>query len=96
MRIAEARMALAPTLAVATVIAIGGTALAQAELPPNNIDCAIFTKVDGQWRSSRPTTIELGNSRVSVGNGTLTRRAIVVNGYDVYEVVDRKCGKPAQ
>ena len=82
----------ARVLPVACSIALANTALAQGDLPPNNIDCTIFRKTESHWVSDRPTTIELGRGRINLGSQHVSRRAIVVNGHDLYDAIEKKCG----
>lgn len=74
------------------------SALAQptADLPPNTIICAAFTKrPDGNWYVGRATTFDLGTT---IGTKRLTLLNSVIGpkfniaGTNLYDVLERKCG----
>ena len=62
-------------------------ALANNELPSNNIDCAVFSKLpNDRWHVAAPTTFETGTQRVNLSR---MPDAVQIGDFDMYDVLDR-------
>lgn len=82
-------------LAASIALAVAGaaTAHAQSPIPANTIDCAAFSKTaSGAWHVGASTTFELGGNSMALGDKDITPRSTTVNGIDLYDVLQSKCG----
>jgi hypothetical protein len=68
---------------------------AQGQAPPTHsaaVPCDAFRKnPDGSWTATRPVTVMIGSSSVTVNASTYRRNAIVVNGVDFVAFLDARC-----
>jgi hypothetical protein len=62
------------------------------ESPPNTIDCSAFMKDGGSWIVQGPTTVDIAGNNVTIGFDTINPHSHSLGGYDLYEVLERKCG----
>ena len=70
-------------------------ATAEDALPRNTIDCGVFVKQEnGSWLPREVTTFDIGDvNSLTVGPVPIGPGALHVGGADVYEVIEKKCGK---
>jgi hypothetical protein len=70
-------------------------AAAQDALPRNTIDCRAFVKQEnGSWLPKEVTTFDIGDvTSLSVGPVPIGPGALHVGGADIYEVLEKKCGR---
>ena len=83
------------TIVAVGVALIGGMPIAVAdnELPSNNIDCAVFSKLpNDRWHVGSATTFEIGPQRVNLSPMDIEPYAIQIGDFDLYDVLERKCG----
>ncbi len=87
--------AFAVTASILAIICTSAFAQTKSELPPNTIDCNGFQKLpNGGWyaKADNPS-FDLGNSKhITMTNSTFGSRAFNIGGYDLADVLDRKCG----
>jgi hypothetical protein len=73
---------------------IGGAALADEPLPPNTIDCSQFKKVNGAWTEvSGGATFDFGKGHFIIGD-PITPQYMGIGGFELYYVLEKKCGSP--
>jgi hypothetical protein len=78
-----------------SVALVGGMpfAVADNEVPSNNIDCAVFSKLpNDRWHVGAPTKFEIGPQRVNLSPMDIEPHAIQIGDFDLYDVLERKCG----
>ena len=83
-------------LAAGIALAAAGAASAHAQspLPANTIDCSAFVKTaSGAWHVGASTTFELAGNSFTFGDRDITPHSTTVNGIDLYDVLESKCGK---
>jgi hypothetical protein len=91
-------MVIAKITLSAALLLIAGAAISIAQeklLPPNNISCDDFKRTaPNQWVNVRPVTIIIGTStfRIRVSGQTLSPRFANLDGNDVGETLEHKCG----
>jgi hypothetical protein len=64
-------------------------------MPPNTIDCKDWKHLrDGSWQAAaNAKPFDVGTvTHMQVQDETITRHAINVGGYDLSDLLDRKCG----
>lgn len=82
------------------VLAVVPAATAQNNPADAKVDCSLFSKKpDGSWFVNAQTTIELGDSQVTIGAGDLGPRVMQFGMADLRTVLDNACpdkvGQPA-
>jgi hypothetical protein len=87
-----------PVLIIALVAA--PVAAAQNNPADAKVDCTLFLrKPNGSWFVTAQTTIELGDSQVTIAAGNLGPRMLKFGMADLYTVLDNACpdkkGQPA-
>ncbi len=61
--------------------------------PPNTIDCSQFQQFGDGWTEVGTATFDLGSAKqASLSNQPITPNAINIGGYDLYSVLQQKCG----
>jgi hypothetical protein len=75
-------------------------ASAQGKPPDAKVDCSQFSKkADGSWFVNAQTTIELGDSQITIAAGDLGSRMMQFGMADLHTVLDNACpdqtGQPA-
>jgi len=62
--------------------------------PDNTIDCSAFKKQPNGWFVEAPTTLILGTMNMRLSNQLIQRHSgIEMNGVDLYDAIERKCGQ---
>lgn len=79
-------------LAAATV---SDMAIAQNDVTPNTIDCAVFTKrPNGNWYVGSKITFDLGEVRnITLDSEEVPPHFLSFGGTDLYNAIEQKCGK---
>jgi len=78
-----------------SVVLVGGMPLALADnkLPSNNIDCAVFSKLpNDRWHVGAPTLACGRSDQVRNRPMDIEPHAIQIGDFDLYDVLERKCG----
>jgi len=94
----EAASLLVLALVANCVLLMSHLALAQAAkaMPPNTIDCAAFKKTpNGNWYVGARTTFDIGpHKAISLSNYLVIPHDTnsSFRGFDLYEILERKCG----
>lgn len=64
-----------------------------ANLPPNTIDCAQFQQFGDGWTEIGTATFDLGSAQqATLSNQPITPNSMNIGGYDLYSVIQQKCG----
>lgn len=81
-------------LTIAAFVGVCGCAYAQSELPPNTIDCKQFTKSEAHtWSETGVVVFDLGRIKgTRMTNNKVIPNSIDIGGYDLYDVLEKKCG----
>ena len=82
--------------AIASVLLmlLTSTAFAQSSsLPPNTIDCSQFQQFGDGWTEVGDAVFDLGSAtQTHLSGQPVTPNSINVGGYDLYTVLQQKCG----
>ncbi|HZT87706.1 MAG TPA: hypothetical protein VFA12_07035 [Stellaceae bacterium] len=80
--------------AAGAAFALAGGALAQtAPLPETTLSCSDFKKQpDGSWVVVHENPFKLGDTTVSINQGTVVKpKSVMLMGTDFYAVLEAKC-----
>ena len=79
-------------LLITVMILVPVAAGAQSNPADAKIDCAAFVKkADGSWEAVVQTTIELGNSKITIAPGDIEPRVFQYGMADLYGVLQTSC-----
>jgi len=72
-------------------LCFAGAAAAQIAWPSNTIECAQFHKAGDAWAGT--ATFDIGPVKHVAIDANIAPHDYVLAGYDLYEVIENKCGK---
>jgi hypothetical protein len=90
-------MNLCKIVAILFLLSLSGTyvaAQAPRSLPESTIDCTAFKKQPNGWFVGAPTTFDFGAMKsMRLANQLITPHAgIEIDGVDLYDEIEHKCG----
>ena len=77
---------------------VAAAAAAAPELPKNTLQCDGFKKMpDGSWfaLATNPPFDLASSTQITIATSRIVPRMVVIDGYDLYDVLEKKCSGQA-